>query len=277
MPSFWTYLAKKHAYSWFLRDRTGASVQIQLRLLQAAFRSLPGPQQLEDTACNVFTYHGEDGLLLYLITHLPSIPRTFLDIGSGDCVKSNCALWAVHFGWTGLFIDADRRNIAIGRSFYSRLPYTRFVPPRFICATVTPENVQALLTGIQDVGLVSIDIDGDDYWIWKSLPLRPWIVIIEARIEFGAVPVVSRYGAGGRAPAGASVTALCSLAEEKGYTLAAYNRHGYNLIFVRKDLTGQGIKALDPAVLLSDPTVAACFEERASMEGKDYFFPTPGS
>jgi hypothetical protein len=276
MPSFLTYLVKKHAYSWFLRDKIGASVQIQLRLLQAAFRSLPNPQQPEDTACNVFTYHGEDGLLLHLVTQLPAIPRTFLDIGSGDCVKSNCALWAVHFGWAGLFIDADRRNIAIGRSFYSRLPFTKFAPPRFICTRVTPENVGALTAGLQDLGLLSIDIDGDDYWIWKSLPLRPWIVIIEARIEFGAVSVVSRYGAaGGRV--GASVSALCTLAEELGYVLAAYNRHGYNLVFVRKDLVGPRIKALDPAALLSDPAIAACFEGQAATEGKNYFFPAPGS
>jgi hypothetical protein len=291
MRSLLTYLIKRLAYPLLIRERLSPAVQLQIRLLQAAFRTGDYANP-EETACNVFTYHGEDGLLLYLITQLPDIPRTFADIGAGDCVKSNCALPAIHLGWLGVFIDADRRNITIGRSFYHRIDLTKFAPPRFVCARVTPVNVNALLGdngAHEEIGLLSIDIDGDDYWIWESIEaIQPWIVIIEARIEFGAQVLVTHPGAGaskaGVVPPhaaadaaavphpGASVLALCRLAAQKGYMLASYNRHGYNLIFVRKDKVPAAarIRSLDPGILLSDPAISQCFFPPEYYAGKRF-------
>lgn len=219
MPSFFTYLAKRVAYPLLYR-RT--AVSLQLRILQAAWRASPPPS---DTSFDVFTYHGEDGLLFYLVSFLPGIPSVFLDIGAGDCVKGNCALFAAHLGWSGTFVDADRRNISIGRAFYSSYPTTHFAPPVFICTRVTPASISRIAA--DPIGILSIDIDGGDYAIWEAVTARPWIVIIEARVEHGNQDVVDR--------AGASVPALCALAARKGYVLAAWNRHGYNLIFVRED------------------------------------------
>ncbi|TDX00959.1 hypothetical protein [Dinghuibacter silviterrae] len=265
MPPILTYLAKRFAYPLFLRGQVNPALQVQLRLLQASYRDRPD-LTLAEREANVFTYHGEDGLLLFLVTHLPSIPRVFIDVGAGDCVKGNTALYAVHFGWSGLFIDADPRNIAIGRAFYGKLALTKFAPPRFLCTTVTPGNVSSLLPA-QEVGLLSIDIDGEDYWVWDAIhQVRPWIVIIEAKIELGAASVVGRYGTRG----GASVPALCRLAEAKGYALVAYNRQGYNLIFLRTDLLGGALRALDPGALLADPAVAACFLSPETLKGPDY-------
>src|SRR5262249_2579425 len=111
-----------------------------------------------------------------------------------------------------------------GRAFYSRYPTTHFVPPAFVCARVAPGGVVLP----DSVGILSIDVDGDDYAIWEGIVSRPWIVIIEARVEL----------ASGVDASGASVAALTELASRKGYFLAARNRHGYNLIFIRSDLEG---------------------------------------
>ena len=228
MPSFITYLAKRIAYPFLYRPR---EVSVQLRILQAAWRTSPPPS---DASFDVFTYHGEDGLLFYLVTFLQGIPFTFVDIGAGDCVKSNCAMFAAHLGWSGTFIDANRRNIAIGRAFYTSYPTTHFAPPRFVCASVNKKNINSFFDG-DSYGILSIDIDGDDYAIWEALTARPWIVIIEARVEHGNQDIVDAEGA--------SVPALCALAARKGYVLAAWNLHGYNLIFVRSDLVNDRVFA----------------------------------
>jgi hypothetical protein len=278
MLSYLKYLVKRRAYPLLLRSRVNPALQVQIRLLQAAFRD-QDYRHPEEVSCNVFTYHGEDGLLLYLITHLREIPTTFVDIGSGDCVKSNCALPAIHLGWKGLFIDANPRNISIGKNFYSRIDLTKFDPPSFLCSRVSPENINQLvgqqgITG--DVGLLSIDIDGDDYWIWKAIDgIRPWIVIIEARIEFGDRSLATAPGTIHPHP-GASVQAICRLGLEKGYELCAHNRQGYNLIFVRKDLllpggaSGERIRILRPEVLLSDTAISKSFFPAEYFEGNDF-------
>ncbi len=278
MLSYFKYLVKRRAYPFLLSSRVDPTLQVQIRLLQAAFRD-QDYRHPEEVSCNVFTYHGEDGLLLYLITHLRQIPPLFVDIGSGDCVKSNCALPAIHLGWKGLFIDADPRNISIGKSFYAKIDLTKFDPPSFLCTKVSPDNINELLEGQGirgDIGLLSIDIDGDDYWIWKAIAsLKPWIVIIEARIEFGGRSLATAPGTHHPHP-GASVQAMCRLGLEKGYELCAHNRQGYNLIFVRKDLlqpggaSGERIRVLQPEVLLSDAAVRKGFFPDEYFEGKDF-------
>lgn len=278
MLSYLKYLVKLNAYPFLLRSRVNPALQVQIRLLQAAFRDQDYTRP-EEVSCNVFTYHGEDGLLLYLITHLGNIPPLFVDIGSGDCVKSNCALPAIHLGWKGLFIDANPRNISIGKRFYSSIDLTRFDPPLFLCSKVNPDNINSLLTqqGLSgEVGLLSIDIDGDDYWIWKAISaIQPWIVIIEAKIEFGDQSLATAPGSN-LPHVGASVQAICGLAKEKGYELCAHNRQGYNLIFVRNDLllpggaSGERIRILQPEALLRDREISKGFFPAEYFEGKEF-------
>ena len=82
----------------------------------------------------------------------------------------------------------------------------------------------------------SIDIDGEDYAVWQAVQARPWNRHHRsARGKHGNQDVVDATGA--------SVPALCALAARKGYVLAAWNRHGYNLIFVRSDLVNDRVFA----------------------------------
>lgn len=214
---------------------------VYYRGLRVSGAALP---PIQTTGFRVLSQFDEDGLLLFLFSVLDPGRSTFLDIGSGDGVHgSNCANLALNLGWDGLFVDA-RPVVDRGRAFYAAHPDTWAHPPRFRQLVVTPENVNELVeqSGLTDLDLLSIDIDGNDYWVWKALrAARPRVVVVEARIELGRARVVARAGPGNVAPGdppgcwGASPAALLDLGAEKGYRLIATNRFGFNLVFVRDD------------------------------------------
>lgn len=204
---------------------------------------IQGP--LHQASFNVFTYHGEDGIILYLLHHIGAVSKLFLDIGSGDCIKSNCANLAVHYGWQGMFVDKDPKQLAVGQNFYRKNVHHNQLL-KFLEIEVTTEKINGILKDYGysgDVGLLSIDIDGNDYWIWKAIEvIRPSIVVIEAKVEFGELNIVVPYGTHNhhgmdKMYNGASVEALRLLGEQKGYKLAGANKQGYNLFFVKKEAT----------------------------------------
>ena len=170
----------------------------------------------------------------------------FLDIGSGDGVNSNCANLALNFGWRGTFIDGHEPNITKGRAFYERHADTWAYPPKFVCAMIARENINQLLTEASvppDIDFMSIDIDGNDYWVWDAISVTtPKVVMIETHIEFGlrniVVPYDKDYVYPGRHPDyhGASPVAMERLARRKGYRLVGANRLGFNTIYVRDGL-----------------------------------------
>lgn len=219
---------------------------------------------LHEAALDIFTYHGEDGIINYLVEKCTGIPRRFADIGSGDCIKSNCAALAVHGNWEGLFIDQDNRQLNIGRRFYN--PLNREGRNlRFCEAAVTPGNINELLAANgceNEIGLLSIDIDGNDYWIWEAISVvQPAIVVIEAKVEFGTGDYLVSYGPANHRAAdpqynGASVSVLCRLAAQKGYKLAGANKQGYNLFFVREAVNVPEVNAAD---VLRDPETIRSF------------------
>jgi hypothetical protein len=278
MMGYIKYLIKKYFYFFLLRDKYSASVQIGLYALGIELRKVS--YRFSEIEFNVFTYQGEDGLLFNLFSHIEEAPKTFVDIGSGNCVKSNCANLALNLGWNGMFVDADKRNIAIGKSFYHKLSLTKFNPPVFAQTEVSPQNINDIIkrAGISGaIGLLSIDIDGDDYWIWKAIDtINPIVVIIECKVEFGNKELVTpcsgttnNYNSSGNK--GASIPALCRLAKEKGYTLVSANRPGYNLIFLRNEyLQSSAIKELKQEDVLNFPQVKSCFFSEDELKNTEF-------
>jgi len=106
---------------------------------------------LEDTGFRVFSQFEEDGILLYIFAAIGMGNRTFIDIGAGDGINSNCANLAINFGWNGLFIDGNPSNIERGKAYYRNNPDTTLYPPKFVHAFVQRENVNEL---IREAGFV---------------------------------------------------------------------------------------------------------------------------
>jgi hypothetical protein len=202
--------------------------------------------KLCETGFRCFSQFEEDGLILFVMAALGIAQGVFLDIGSADGVNSNCANLALNFGWRGTFIDGDKSNIAKGRAFYERHPDTWIYPPKFVQGMITRENINQLLTEASvppEIDLMSIDIDGNDYWVWDAISVTSAkAVIIETHTEFGlkniVVPYNKDYVYPGRHPDyhGASPVAMEKLARRMGYRLIGANRLGFNTIYLREGL-----------------------------------------
>ena len=151
----------------------------------------------------------------------------------------------INNNWSGLVFDSSLENINYIKQDKIYWQYNL----KAECAFIDRENINELLinNGITgDVGLLSIDIDGNDYWIWESIHcIKPRIVICEYNGQLGykrkvTVPYDKYFS---RSEAhfsnlyyGASISALSHLAETKGYELLGSNSAGNNLFFLRKDL-----------------------------------------
>jgi hypothetical protein len=128
---------------------------------------------------------------------------------------------------------------------------------------VTPATVNDIvrsagLTG--EIDFVSIDIDGNDYWIWEALDVvQPRVVVIETHPELGRRSIVAPYADDptrtGYPPhfLGASPAAMTSLANRRGYRLVGANRFGFNLFYVRDELAGTRLPAIDVVRLFAHP------------------------
>ena len=218
--------------------------------------------KLSDVSFDIFTYHGEDGIIAYLLQQLKDVPPVFVDAGAGNCIVGNCSTLAFHFNWKGVFIDKDAKQMATGKKFYGQSDGDGL---NFITEEITSKNINQLIggTGVEgEIGLLSIDIDGNDYWIWKAIEIiRPRIVVTEAKVEFGHRDVIVPYSKNNHRSKdirynGASVEAFRKLAAEKGYKLVGANKQGYNLFFVRED---ESIAAVNSADVLDYPGTIRSF------------------
>jgi len=199
----------------------------------------------EDAEFRVFSQWGEDGLIQYLLDRVPVPNKVFVEFGVENYVESNTRFLALNDRWAGLVMDGSPENI----DFIRRDTVSWACDVTAVAAFITRENINGLLesNGIRgDIGLLSIDIDGNDYWVWEAIQcISPRIVICEYNSLFGsAARVTTPYDPAfirGKAHHstvyyGASIAALQALGCSKGYTLVGGNSAGNNAFFVRNDL-----------------------------------------
>ncbi len=266
-----------------VRNRFVPSVQISQRQLYLQYRSMAKNNELPciaETGFRVFSQFEEDGKLLFVFSVLGMTNKTFVEIGSDDGVNSNSANLYFNFGWRGLFIDGNPKSIKRGIKFFNNYPHPWFYKPTFICDLVKRENVNQLITsaGISgEIGLLSIDIDGNDYWVWDAIDvIDPQVVIIETHNEFGmnniVVPYDPDYFFPGKHPVyhGASPVAMTKLAHKKGYRLVGANELGFNFIFVKNGLADDLIPEVSVASLLQHPSIAEDYKKFEPIKDWDY-------
>lgn len=183
-------------------------------------------------ARNVHSQYGEDGVLEWVLEQLGLQAGYFVEFGAWDGIHlSNCR-HLYEKGWSGCLIEGDPTRFKDLEATYQGEARADL-----ICAYVAISGdmcLDSLLTrkGVKSVDLVSIDIDSDDYAIWKSLEAyRPKVVIIEFN---PTIPFDTRYVNPAGTNRGNSALSLTELATEKGYDLIAGTRG--NLVFVDKDV-----------------------------------------
>ena len=266
-----------------IRNRFNASVQIgQVQLMQhyqalAVKNELPN---INTTGFRVFSQFEEDGLLLYIFSIIGMTNKTFIEIGSDDGINSNSANLYFNFGFHGLFIDGNPKAIDRGKKFYSKYPHPWFYKPKFTCAKVTAENINELISNsgyTGEIGLLSIDIDGNDYWVWHAIEVaQPQVAIIETHVEFGlndiVVPYNPNYVYPGKHPIyhGASPVAMVNLAKRKGYRLVGANALGFNFIFVKNGLADNLLHEVSAESLLHHPSVKEGYKKFEPIKNWEY-------
>ena len=198
----------------------------------------------------VFSQWGEDGIIQWLIHNLNIESRTFIEFGVQNYTESNTRFLLMNDNWSGLVIDGSAENIGFIKRDNIYWRYNL----KAECAFITAENINELISKnglIGEIGILSVDIDGNDYWVWKAIDVvNPAIVICEYNYRFGkdkAVTIpydpsfVREKAHYSNIYYGASIQALVQLGNEKGYSLVAGNRNGNNVFFVRNDLLNEKV------------------------------------
>ena len=195
---------------------------------------------------SVYSQNGEDGVLLSLIEQTGAPSKTFVEIGVENAQECNTAILTFLLGWDGLMLEANPMAVDAGRRLAARLLVHKRNRLQIRQAFVTAENVNGLIeeAGFSgEIGVLSIDVDGVDYWLWKAIRVvSPRVVAIEYNASFGAARAVTvPYQPDFHCPPGglyhgASLGALERLGKQLGYVLAAVESAGLNAFFVRQDL-----------------------------------------
>ena len=199
----------------------------------------------------VFSQNGEDGIIQEILYRIGTSTRYFVEFGVESGIECNCARLALEEGWRGLFMEAADQDFERLSERYCAYPAVRCVK-----AIVTSQNIETLLAENEvphDLDMLSIDIDGNDYWVWKAVKRwRPRLVIMEYNPNYPpskkwVMAENPNHRWRGTSYFGASLASLAALGREKGYTLIGTNSCGVNSFFVRDDLVTSD-RFLDPSV-----------------------------
>jgi len=226
---------------------------------------------VKDSEFKIFSEYGDDGIIQYLIRAIGIDSKTFIEFGVENYSEANTRFLLINNNWKGLIIDGSENNInqVKKENLYWKRDLTA------VAKFITRENINEIFlqngfTG--QVGIMHIDVDGNDYWIWKDVNVvDPQLVIMEYNAVFGLNPWTVPYDAKfyrtekhhSNLYFGASLFALNVLAEKKGYSLVGCNSNGNNAYFVRNDKLS-GVKKLS----VSDAFVNSMFRESRNASGE---------
>ena len=226
-------------------------------------------RSIRDYEFKVFSQWGEDGIIQHLCKSVDIKNKTFIEFGVENFSEANCRFLLMKDNWSGFVIDGSRQNIIKLKESYFYWKHHIHA----IDAFITRENINELLaqSGFgEDLGILSIDLDGNDYYVLEAINLfKPRILICEYNAIFGDTRKISiPYDAAFyRTTAhhsnlyfGASLAALTHLANKKGYSLVGTNSAGVNAFFVRNDLLTQKLET---------PSCAQAYSPSLARESRD--------
>lgn len=226
-------------------DQRLTKMELALGRIEARQNEAKNSNCLNDYEFKVSSQWGEDGIIQYLINNIEIKNKIFVEFGVENYTESNTRFLLQNNSWSGLVIDGSDEHI----SYIKNDPIYWKHNLKAECAFITKDNINELITknGIKDdIGILSVDIDGNDYWVWEAINcISPRIVICEYNSHFGdihsvSVPYDASFVRGNKHFSniyyGASISALDFLAKKKGYSLVGSNIAGNNIFFIRNDL-----------------------------------------
>jgi hypothetical protein len=203
------------------------------------------PKRLLRYGFKMFSQNDEDGIIQEIVRRIGPAGRTFVEFGVQNGFQCNTAKLLIE-GWRGLWIEANAGAVAQMRKHFKSFLADRALT--LVQGRVTAENINAILAdaGVTgEIDMLGIDIDGNDYWIWKAIEVvRPRLVVIEYNASLcPPLSLVVPYDPArtwlGDNYFGASLEALVRLGAAKGYRIVGCSFAGVNAFFVRDDLCGE--------------------------------------
>lgn len=169
-----------------------------------------GSLKINDWEMRVYSQNGEDGILQYIFYKIGTTNKYFVEFGVESGKECNTR-YLREQGWQGLWMDASYENKLVKKEF------------------VTPNNIEHLFkkySVLQVFDLLSIDVDSNDYWIWKAITKYcPRVVVIEYNSVWKK-----------KTDFGVSLATMVALGRKKGYRLVACDQKGINAFFVRSEI-----------------------------------------
>ncbi|CAN5738296.1 hypothetical protein BH11PSE8_BH11PSE8_17670 [soil metagenome] len=246
-------------------------LQETLGHIQAKLNQVDGSTDPRKHEFKVYSQWGEDGIIDHLASKVEIPNKTFIEFGVETYVECNTLFLLKHRNWSGLVIDGSADNVAKIIASETYWQNSLFAA----CSFITKDNINTLIREggfAGDLGLLSVDIDGNDYWVWEAIDcVSPRIIVSEYNSLFGPTAKVSTpYQADfyrtrahpSNMYYGASIAALTHQATLRGYSLVAGNSAGNNVFFVRNDCMGDL-----QAQSVGQAYVKAKFREAKSDEG----------
>lgn len=263
-------------------ERSCAAEQIaqkNLRLKYKKSRELKEPPlDFSDVGFRCYSQNDEDGIILYIFSMIGETNKKCIELCAGDGFQCNTANLILNHGWEGLLIDGDLGSVKRGRKFFRWDLRTRRWQPKFVRAWITRDNINDVVecNGFSGpVDLLSLDIDGNDYWIWKALTIvSPRVVVLECNDILGpdkslTIPYSDNFVAElteyGSENAGASLPAFVKLGRETGYRLIGCEKFGFNVFFMRHDIGADIFPEVEPQTCLRHPRSRYLQESRREM------------
>ncbi len=237
-------------------EQRGGNTQPTQMMLYMHYRNLMLESKklpcINEVGFRVFSQTDEDGILLYIFSLIGFTNKQCVDIAFASPYGSNTANLICNHGWSGVLICGSADEKILSDDFFNTHPDVKLLPPKVVKAWVTAENINQLLrdqglTG--SIDLISLDIDGIDYWLWQKLEaVDPRVVVVEFQSlwpaetsvtvpydpEFQRLKIHPDYF-------GASLAAFVKLAQKKGYRLVGCNKHGFNAFFIKNELLSESI------------------------------------
>jgi hypothetical protein len=202
------------------------------------------PKRLLAHGFRGYSQHDEDGMVQEIFRRIGVSNRVFVEFGAGDGTENN-SIYLMLTGWQGLWIDGSEANAVTIRSQFSS--FIQAGQLRFVHGFVDRDSINEIIKKAHhsgEIDLLSVDIDGNDYWVWEVISVvQPRVVVIEYNAVFRPpIAVVAEYNKNfvwnGTNYYGASLKALESLGSRKGYALVGCSLSGINAFFVKQDLVG---------------------------------------
>ena len=200
-------------------------------------------KRLEKYGFKVYSQNDEDGIIQEIFIRIGQSPRTFVEFGVENGLENN-TLKLLLEGWSGLWIDANEQYVSqINAKFGDVISDGRL---RVKAAFIDRDNINNLIETYfsGEIGMLSIDIDGNDIHILEAInAVNPRVVIVEYNGKFPPpMSIAQRYNPthrwNGTDYGGSSLEAITKVAARKGYSLVGCGIVGVNAFFVRNDLVG---------------------------------------